>query len=91
MTEKIEGEMKDQLLAHLRQHTIERDQVAQLYSNLAVENTMSPNSEATIVCHKCGGEYIPDLHELGEAFGYLYHMNCIPNKYHNSTKDGGPQ
>ena len=78
MSEKIEGEMKDQLIAHLRQYTIERDRVAQLYANLAVENTMHPDSGATIVCHKCGGQYIPDAHELVEAFGYIYHERCVP-------------
>lgn len=87
MSEKIGGEMKDQLIAHLRQHTIERDQVAQLYANLAVENTMHPGSGATIVCRKCGGEYLPDKHELVEAFGYIYHERCVPTE----NKDNKPE
>lgn len=88
MSRKIEGETKDQLIAHLRQHTIERDQVAQLYANLAVENTMHPDSGATIVCRKCGGQYLPDQHELVEAFGYIYHERCVPTEdMDNKTED----
>jgi len=91
VTEKIEGETKEQLIAHLQQHTIERDRVAQLYANLAVENTMNPGSDATIVCRKCGGEYLADHHELVEAYGYIYHSHCLDAEAEsdNSSKSGG--
>lgn len=79
MSETVEGEAKAQLIDRLKQHPIERTQIAQLYADLTGENPTTTGSEATIQCHKCGEPFIEDSHTLVKGYGYLFHKKCVKN------------
>lgn len=75
------------LIDHLDQHGISRESLAQLYADIIGDNPMDSDTPVDIICRKCGGQYLPERHELVEAFGYLYHDGCIPEKYDRTERE----